>query len=188
MLGLLLMSVCFVWIDELVWLLGATPTIYPYALDYARYIIFGAPVMILAYILNNLLRWQGKANRSVIGLGFGGLLNIVLDPILIFTFDMGISGAAIATHPALVAAVGRCVQKAGGEVLIAESPGGPYTSAAMKAIFRGCGYTDMAREWGFSLYTECRSREVTLPRARAAASSLWRSPFWSGITSSTCAS
>ena len=36
----------------------------------------------------------------------------------------------------------------------------------MKAIFRGCGYTDMAREWGFSLYTECRSREVTLPRAR----------------------
>ena len=69
-LGLLLMSVCFVWIDELVWLLGATPTIYPYALDYARYIIFGAPVMILAYILNNLLRWQGKANRSVIGLGF----------------------------------------------------------------------------------------------------------------------
>ena len=45
--------------------------------------------MILAYILNNLLRWQGKANRSVIGLGFGGLLNIVLDPILIFTFDHG---------------------------------------------------------------------------------------------------
>ena len=99
-LGLLLMSVCFVWIDELVWLLGATPTIYPYALDYARYIIFGAPVMILAYILNNLLRWQGKANRSVIGLGFGGLLNIVLDPILIFTFDMGISGAAIASASA----------------------------------------------------------------------------------------
>ncbi|MFR6185424.1 MAG: polysaccharide biosynthesis C-terminal domain-containing protein [Lawsonibacter sp.] len=55
------------------------------------------PVMILAYILNNLLRWRGKANRSVINLGFGGLLNIVLDPILIFTFDMGISGAAIAT-------------------------------------------------------------------------------------------
>ncbi len=47
-LGLLLMSVCFVWIDELVWLLGATPTIYPYALDYAKYIIFGAPVMIHA--------------------------------------------------------------------------------------------------------------------------------------------
>ena len=58
-LGLLLMSVCFVWIDELVWLLGATPTLYPYALDYARDIIFGAPVMILAYILNNLLRGQG---------------------------------------------------------------------------------------------------------------------------------
>ena len=71
------MSVCFVWIDELVWLLGATPTIYPYALDYARYIIFGAPVMILAYILNNLLRWQGKANLSVIGLGLNDLYMFV---------------------------------------------------------------------------------------------------------------
>lgn len=90
-------------------------------------------------------------------------MKVVLKPNLVMSSK---PGAAIATHPALVAAVGRCVQKAGGEVLIAESPGGPYTPAAMKAIFRGCGYTDMAREWGFSLYTECRSREVTLPRAR----------------------
>ena len=73
--------------------------------------------------------------------------------------------AAIATHPALVAAVGKCVQKAGGEVVIAESPGGPYTPATMKAIFRGCGYTDMARDCGFTLYTECKSREVSLPGA-----------------------
>ncbi len=90
-------------------------------------------------------------------------MKVVLKPNLVMSSK---PGAAIATHPALVAAVGRCVQKAGGEVLIAESPGGPYTPAAMKAIFRGCGYTDMARECGFSLYTECKSREVTLPRAR----------------------
>lgn len=72
---------------------------------------------------------------------------------------------AIATHPALVAAVGKCVQKAGASVVIAESPGGPFTPAAMKAVFRGCGYTEMAKECGFTLYTECKSREVSLPGA-----------------------
>ena len=72
---------------------------------------------------------------------------------------------AIATHPALVAAVGKCVQKAGANVVIAESPGGPYTPVAMKAVFRGCGYTDMAKDCGFTLYTDCKSREVSLPGA-----------------------
>ena len=78
-------------------LLGATPTIYPYALDYATYILMGAPVMCVAFSLNNLLRWQGKANRSVIGLGTGGILNMVLDPIFIFGLDLGIGGAGLAT-------------------------------------------------------------------------------------------
>ena len=90
-------------------------------------------------------------------------MKVVLKPNLVMSSK---PEAAIATHPALVAAVGKCVQKAGGEVLIAESPGGPYTPAAMKAIFRGCGYTDMAKDCGFALYTECKSREVTLPRAQ----------------------
>ena len=69
-------------LEHFVWILGATETIYPYALQYATYILWGAPVMCLAFTLNNLLRWQGKANRSVIGLGIGGVLNILLDPIL----------------------------------------------------------------------------------------------------------
>lgn len=84
-------------LERFVWILGATETIYPYALQYATYILWGAPVMCLAFTLNNLLRWQGKANRSVIGLGIGGVLNIFLDPIFIFGLDLGISGAAIAT-------------------------------------------------------------------------------------------
>ncbi len=84
-------------LDWLVWEMGATPTIFPYARDYAWYILLGGPIMILSYILNNLLRWQGKAHRSAIGMGFGGVLNMVLDPLFIFVFDMGISGAAIAT-------------------------------------------------------------------------------------------
>ena len=84
-------------LEHFVWILGATETIYPYALQYATYILWGAPVMCLAFTLNNLLRWQGKANRSGIGLGIGGVLNILLDPIFIFGLDLGISGAAIAT-------------------------------------------------------------------------------------------
>ena len=84
-------------LEHFVWILGATETIYPYALQYATYILWGAPVVCLAFTLNNLLRWQGKANRSVIGLGIGGVLNILLDPIFIFGLDLGISGAAIAT-------------------------------------------------------------------------------------------
>ncbi len=96
-LGMLL-TILGIWnIDQIIWLLGSTETIYPFALDYAKYIILGCPVMILAFTMNNLLRWQGKASLSVIGLGTGGLLNIVLDPLFIFGFNLGISGAAIAT-------------------------------------------------------------------------------------------
>ena len=83
--------------EDLIWLLGSTATIYPYALDYAFYIILGAPVMILSFTLNNLLRWQGKANLSVFGLATGGILNILLDPIFIYVFKMGIGGAGAAT-------------------------------------------------------------------------------------------
>lgn len=90
-------------------------------------------------------------------------MTVVIKPNLVMSSK---PEAAIATHPALVAAVGKCVQKAGGQVLIVESPGGPYTPAAMKAVFRGCGYTDMAKECGFTLYTECKSREMSLPGAK----------------------
>ena len=96
-LGTLLTVLGILNIEQIIWLLGSTETIYPFALDYAKYIILGCPVMILAFTMNNLLRWQGKASLSVIGLGTGGLLNIVLDPLFIFGFDMGIAGAAIAT-------------------------------------------------------------------------------------------
>ena len=84
-------------IDEVIWLLGSTETIYPYALEYARYILLGSPVMILSFTMNNLMRWQGKANLAVFGLAAGGILNIFLDPLFIFGLDMGIGGAGAAT-------------------------------------------------------------------------------------------
>lgn len=77
--------------------LGATETILPYAESYARYIFFGAPFICTSFVMNNILRAQGKAFFSMIGLGFGSVLNIILDPILIYVCNLGISGAAIAT-------------------------------------------------------------------------------------------
>jgi len=81
----------------LVMFLGATPTIAPYAQDYARYILFAAPFMMTSFVMNNILRAQGSALLAMVGITTGGILNMILDPILIFGFHMGISGAAIAT-------------------------------------------------------------------------------------------
>lgn len=83
--------------DRIMSLLGATPTILPYAKEYGHYILLGAPVMCSAFVLNNLLRSQGRAALSMIGLTAGGVLNIILDPIFIFVCKMGIAGAAVAT-------------------------------------------------------------------------------------------
>lgn len=96
-LGTALSAVGLAFRGEIMWLLGSTKTIYPYAMDYALYIMLGAPVMILSFTLNNLLRWQGKANLSVMGLATGGILNIFLDPLFIDGFQMGIAGAGVAT-------------------------------------------------------------------------------------------
>ena len=95
--GLLLTVFGLIFIDPLMRLLGATSTILPYARDYARYILLGASVMCASFVLNNILRGEGKATLAMIGIGTGGILNIGLDPLFIFVFNMGIAGAAIAT-------------------------------------------------------------------------------------------
>ncbi len=96
-LGTLLTVFGVLFIDPLMRFLGATNTILPYARDYARYILFAAPVMAASFLLNNILRAEGKARLAMVGLASGGLLNLLLDPLFIFTFKMGIAGAAIAT-------------------------------------------------------------------------------------------
>lgn len=96
-LGLAL-AVFGIWnINWLVRVLGATPTIAPFAKDYGRYILIAAPYMTVSFVFNNHLRSQGNAALSMIGITTGGILNVILDPVLIFGFDLGISGAAIAT-------------------------------------------------------------------------------------------
>ncbi len=84
-------------LEGLLWLLGSTETILPYAVDYAFIILLGAPLMCSSFVLNNILRAEGKATFSMLALTLGGLINIALDPLLILGLDMGVAGAALAT-------------------------------------------------------------------------------------------
>lgn len=77
--------------------LGSTPTILPYAETYLGIILLGAPFMASSLVLNNQMRFQGNAVYAMIGIMVGAVLNIGLDPLLIFALDMGIAGAAWAT-------------------------------------------------------------------------------------------
>lgn len=95
--GAVIMVIGLVCHTPLCRLLGATDTILPYALDYMCIILVGAPWITAALVLNNQLRLQGNATYAMVGLVSGGVLNIALDPLFIFVFDMGIAGAAVAT-------------------------------------------------------------------------------------------
>ncbi len=96
-LGLMLTIGCMIELDGLLLLFGSTDTILPYAEDYAFIILLGAPMMCSSFVLNNILRAEGKATFSMLALTAGGVLNIILDPIFIFGFKMGVAGAALAT-------------------------------------------------------------------------------------------
>ena len=95
--GAVICVVGILFLEPLAYLLGATDTILPYATSYLRIILIGAPWMTASLVLNNQLRFQGSAAYGMIGITSGAILNIVLDPLLIFTFHMGIAGAALAT-------------------------------------------------------------------------------------------
>lgn len=77
--------------------LGSTPTILPYTERYLGIILLGAPFMTSSLVLNNQIRFQGNAVYGMIGIVTGAVINVVLDPILIFVYDLGVTGAALAT-------------------------------------------------------------------------------------------
>ena len=95
--GALICIVGQVFLEPLAYLLGSTPTILPYTEAYLRVILFGAPWMTASLVLNNQLRFQGSASYAMVGIVSGAILNIALDPLLIFVFDMGVAGAGLAT-------------------------------------------------------------------------------------------
>lgn len=95
--GIIIMAFGLIFLTPFMKLLGSTSTILPYSKAYAFYILIAAPAMTTSCVLNNILRYEGLASLAMMGLTFGGILNIILDPILIFSLDLGIAGAGIAT-------------------------------------------------------------------------------------------
>ncbi len=97
LMGLLLTLGGLINLKGLLRVFGSTETILPYASDYAFIILLGAPVMCASFVLNNILRAEGKATFSMLGLMAGGFLNMLLDPLFIWGMNMGVAGAALAT-------------------------------------------------------------------------------------------
>ena len=95
--GVIIMLAGLLFAEPLVYLLGSTATIAPYAQEYIRYLMPGVPFLISSLVVNNQLRFQGSAFYAMIGITSGALLNVALDPLFIFAFGMGVSGAALAT-------------------------------------------------------------------------------------------
>ena len=96
-LGAALMVFGIAFMTPMVRLLGATPTCERYSIQYATYVLLAAPFMASNFVMNQCLRSEGSATLSMIGMGFGGILNVILDPIFIFVLDMGVAGASAAT-------------------------------------------------------------------------------------------
>ena len=99
--GLLICILGQIFLRPLARLLGSTETILPYTEAYLRVILIGAPWMTASLVLNNQLRFQGSASYAMVGITAGAVLNIALDPIMIFGLlgcpAMGVAGAGWAT-------------------------------------------------------------------------------------------
>ena len=95
--GIVIAVLGMIFLEPLAVILGSTDTILPYTKDYLRIILIGAPFIMSSFVLNNQLRYQGSASYAMVGIVAGAVVNVVLDPILIFVFELGVAGAALAT-------------------------------------------------------------------------------------------
>ncbi|MDE7286059.1 MAG: MATE family efflux transporter [Lachnospiraceae bacterium] len=143
----ILIAVCgILFLNPLSVALGSTPTILPYTKKYLRIILLGAPFMTSSLVLNNQLRFQGRASFAMVGIVTGAALNIVLDPILILGFHMGVSGAAIATVTSQLSSFVLLVvmTRKGGSIVISYK-NLKINSYFLKEIFRG-GIPSLCRQ------------------------------------------
>ncbi len=95
--SIVLSVIAYLFLPKLVYMFGCTKNVYQYAIDYGKIIILGAPFMMIYSALSQLIRADGSPKYSMVLLVVGAILNIILDPIFIFTFNMGVKGGAIAT-------------------------------------------------------------------------------------------
>lgn len=95
--GIVILVFGLIFITPLLRILGSTETILPYAKDYGMWVLLSAPFFIMSFVLNNNLRYEGKAFYAMIGLTSGGILNILLDYIFVPVLGLGVFGAGMAT-------------------------------------------------------------------------------------------
>ncbi len=95
--GFILMFIGIIFTDPILRVLGATDTIMQDARSYFLVLLLGTPYCMGAFVVNVQMRLQGNAKLGMIGMSTGAILNMLLDPILIFAFDLGVAGAALST-------------------------------------------------------------------------------------------
>lgn len=95
--GIVMSVISLLFTEPILKVLGSTDTNISYVKEYIYMIILACPFIMSSFVLNNVLRFEGKAALAMIGLVSGGILNIIADPIFIFVFGMGIKGAGLAT-------------------------------------------------------------------------------------------
>jgi len=96
-LGVVIGIMGLVFLDPFMTALGSTKTILPYSRIYGAYILIAAPAFMTSFVLNNILRFEGRASIAMTGMLAGAILNTVLDPVLIYLAHMGIAGAGLST-------------------------------------------------------------------------------------------
>lgn len=128
--GCMIMLLGLIFQTPLMRLLGSTDSILPYARDYSTYILLAAPAMASSCVMNNILRYEGKAAFAMVGLTSGGILNIFGDMFLIYGLKLGIKGAGISTAVS---------QYIGAAILFA-----PF---AMKQVQSRFGLRYVTRDW-----------------------------------------
>ena len=96
-LSVVISCIAYIFLPQLVYLFGCTESVYKYAVDYGRIIVIGAPFMLIYSSFSSIIRADGSPKYSMIMLVIGAIINIILDPIFIFRFNMGVKGGALAT-------------------------------------------------------------------------------------------
>ena len=96
-ISILFAILAYIFLPKLVYMFGCTENVYSYALSYGRIVLIGAPFMIIYSVLSSIIRADGNPKYSMIMLVVGAIINIILDPIFIFGFNMGVFGGGLAT-------------------------------------------------------------------------------------------
>lgn len=96
-IGVIIILLTTLFMEPILTMLGATETILPYALTYARIYVISCVFNVFNVTMNNIVSSEGAAKTTMCALLLGAVLNTVLDPIFIYTLNLGVAGAAIAT-------------------------------------------------------------------------------------------